>query len=180
MLVEGSTEDVDLYVPVCSPVASYYDALAAPLLAPYCEVLHTDAETVRELDDKHEFVSMAAALGLSVPDSHLVTGPEQVAAFDFATASAPLRAGLSGRGAEPRAVGRPRRLRHTRSSLALPRRPQRRCDPGRRAAAAGRRRPTPLRPAHRRRRAADVLQAGYDLLSSAPRHDGHPLRRQHP
>jgi hypothetical protein len=83
-----TTEDVDVYVPVCSPVASYYDALAAPLLAPHCEVLHTDAETVRALDDKHEFVSMAAALGLSVPDSHLVTGPEQVAAFDFATASA--------------------------------------------------------------------------------------------
>jgi hypothetical protein len=58
------------------------------LLAPHCDVLHTDAETVRALDDKHEFVAMAAALGLSVPDSHLVTGPEQVAAFDFATAPA--------------------------------------------------------------------------------------------
>jgi hypothetical protein len=83
-----TTEDVDVYVPVCSPVASYYDALAAPLLAPHCEVLHLDAETVRALDDKHEFMTMAAALGLSVPDSHRVTGPEQVAEFDFATATA--------------------------------------------------------------------------------------------
>src|SRR5579875_2052395 len=31
-------ENVDVYVPVCSPVSSYYDALAKPVLAPYCEV----------------------------------------------------------------------------------------------------------------------------------------------
>jgi predicted ATP-grasp superfamily ATP-dependent carboligase len=82
------SEGVDVYVPVCSPVASYYDALAAPLLEPHCEVLHSDAETVRALDDKHEFTSMAASVGLSVPDSHLVTRPEQVAEFDFGTAAA--------------------------------------------------------------------------------------------
>jgi hypothetical protein len=82
------TEGVDVYVPVCSPVASYYDALAAPLLAPFCEVLHCDAETVRALDDKHAFPTMAAALGLPVPDTHRVTTPEQVADFDFASAPA--------------------------------------------------------------------------------------------
>ena len=82
------TEGVDLYVPVCSPVASYHDALAAPVLAPFCEVLHCDAETVRALDDKHAFPAMAAALGLPVPDTHRVTAPQQVADFDFAAAPA--------------------------------------------------------------------------------------------
>ena len=40
-------EAVDVYVPVCSPVSSYYDALAKPVLSRYCEVLHEDADTVR-------------------------------------------------------------------------------------------------------------------------------------
>ncbi len=77
-------EDVDVYVPVCSPLASYYDALAAPVLAPYCEVLHSDAETVRMLDDKYVFSATAASLGLSVPDHHRIDDPAQVDAFDFA------------------------------------------------------------------------------------------------
>jgi len=82
-------EGVDLYVPVCSPAASYYDALAKPVLAPHCDVLHCDAEMVRALDDKHEFATMAASLGLPVPDSHRITTPQQVAEFDFDTAAAP-------------------------------------------------------------------------------------------
>ena len=82
-------EGVDLYVPVCSPVASYHDALAKTQLAPHCEVLHCDAETVRALDDKHEFTTMAAALGLPVPDSHRITSPQQVAEFDFDAATPP-------------------------------------------------------------------------------------------
>jgi hypothetical protein len=73
-----NVEHVNVYVPVCSPLGSYYDALAKPLLEPHCEVLHCDAETVAALDDKHRFVEMAAKLGLSVPDSHRVTAPEQV------------------------------------------------------------------------------------------------------
>ena len=36
-------EGVDVYVPVCSPAASWYDALAARRLLPYCEVVHVDA-----------------------------------------------------------------------------------------------------------------------------------------
>jgi predicted ATP-grasp superfamily ATP-dependent carboligase len=82
-------EGVDLYVPVCSPAASWYDALAAPVLAPYCEVLHCDADTVARLDDKHEFLALAASLGLPVPDSHLVRAPAEVAGFDFAAADPP-------------------------------------------------------------------------------------------
>jgi hypothetical protein len=82
-------EGVDVYVPVCSPVASYYDALAKPRLEPYCEVLHGDAETVAMLDDKYEFAAMAASLGLAVPDTHRVCDPRQVEDFDFGAAGPP-------------------------------------------------------------------------------------------
>jgi hypothetical protein len=76
-------EHVDVYVPVCSPVASLCDARAKEVLAGHCEVLHFDADIVERLDDKHAFSELAASLGLSVPDSHRITAPEQVAGFDF-------------------------------------------------------------------------------------------------
>jgi len=76
-------EGVDLYVPVCSPVASEFDAASAEVLAGHCEVLSLEPETVRTLDDKHRFTELAASLGLSVPDTHLVTDPQQVLDFDF-------------------------------------------------------------------------------------------------
>lgn len=76
-------EGVDVYVPVCSPAASYYDALAARVLAPHCEVVHADVDLVATLDDKHAFTELAASLGLSVPDARRITDPAQVADFDF-------------------------------------------------------------------------------------------------
>ena len=76
-------EGVDVYVPVCSPAASYHDAVAEPLLAPYCEVIHCDADTIRMLDDKYEFATAAASLGLTVPDTHRITDPDQVTDFAF-------------------------------------------------------------------------------------------------
>ncbi|WP_375503157.1 ATP-grasp enzyme [uncultured Jatrophihabitans sp.] len=76
-------ENVDVYVPVCSPAASYYDALAKPLLEPYCEVLHCDPDTIDLLDDKYRFATTAASLGLPVPDTHRVTDSDEVAAFEF-------------------------------------------------------------------------------------------------
>ncbi len=77
------SEGVGVYVPVCSPAASYHDALAKPLLTPYCEVLHCDPDLIRTLDDKSEFASTAAALGLSVPHTHRITTPGQVGDFNF-------------------------------------------------------------------------------------------------
>ena len=77
-------EGVDLYVPVCSPVASYHDALAEAALAPYCEVLHPGPETVAMLDDKEWFAATAASLGLPVPDSHRITDGAQVLDLDLA------------------------------------------------------------------------------------------------
>jgi hypothetical protein len=83
------SEHVDVYVPVCSPVASYYDALAKIMLAPHCEVLHEDAEMIGALDDKYEFSVMAASLGLPVPDAHRISSPGQVEDFDFKAAADP-------------------------------------------------------------------------------------------
>ena len=80
------SEGVDVYVPVCSPVASYYDALAESTLSPYCEVLHCDPEMVRTLDDKYEFSVLADSLGLSVPDAHRISAPDQIDEFDFSSA----------------------------------------------------------------------------------------------
>ena len=77
-------EGVDLYVPVCSPVASRYDAEAAEVLAGHCETLHADPDTIRMLDDKYEFACTAEKLGLAMPDTHRITSPEDVEAFDFA------------------------------------------------------------------------------------------------
>jgi predicted ATP-grasp superfamily ATP-dependent carboligase len=77
------SEGVDVYVPVCSPVASYYDALAKQLLSPYCEVMHVDPDRVQQLDDKYAFSTAAAAMGLRVPESYCITHPQQVLDFDF-------------------------------------------------------------------------------------------------
>lgn len=76
-------ENVDVYVPVCSPVSSYYDALAKKVLSSYCEVMHVDVDQVQQLDNKSEFSTIATSLNLSVPDSHCITNPQQVVDFDF-------------------------------------------------------------------------------------------------
>ncbi|MFC5063433.1 ATP-grasp enzyme [Actinomycetospora atypica] len=75
-------EGVDVYVPVCSPASSWYDALAKPLLEPWCEVLHGDADAIGTVDDKAAFAAAALESGLGVPDTHRVTSAAEVAAFD--------------------------------------------------------------------------------------------------
>jgi predicted ATP-grasp superfamily ATP-dependent carboligase len=76
-------EGVDVYVPVCSPVASYFDAKVQTLLAPYCTVMHVDVDMLQRLDDKYAFATDAQALGLRVPKSYKITNPQQVIDFDF-------------------------------------------------------------------------------------------------
>lgn len=76
-------ENVDIYIPVCSPVSSYYDSLAKPVLSGCCEVFHFDADITKMLDDKFAFSEKARSLGLSVPKSFKITNPEQVLNFDF-------------------------------------------------------------------------------------------------
>ena len=80
------SEQVDVYVPVCSPASARDDALARDVLGEHCEVLHFDSETLTRLDDKEAFSRAAAAAGLAVPDAHRITDPAQVLEFDFAAA----------------------------------------------------------------------------------------------
>jgi predicted ATP-grasp superfamily ATP-dependent carboligase len=76
-------EGVDVFVPVSSPAASLHDAEAKALLLAHCEVIHVGADMLRLLDDKYEFATTAASLGLRVPDTHRITDPTEVAEFDF-------------------------------------------------------------------------------------------------
>ncbi|URD51184.1 ATP-grasp domain-containing protein [Chroococcidiopsis sp. CCNUC1] len=89
LLAIAKQENIDVYVPVCSPVASYYDSVAKSVLSGCCEVFHFDAEVTQMLDDKYEFAEKARSLGLSVPKSFKITNPEQVINFDFSDAERP-------------------------------------------------------------------------------------------
>lgn len=76
-------EKIDVYVPVCAPAASYPDALAAELIAPYCETVHGTPEQVKALDDKFAFSQMAVQAGVAVPECHRITSTQQLRDFDF-------------------------------------------------------------------------------------------------
>ncbi len=76
-------EKVDVYVPVCSPVASYYDAAVQKVLNAHCVVMHLDVDTLQRLDDKYEFATIAQSLCLKAPKSYKITDPQQVIDFDF-------------------------------------------------------------------------------------------------
>ncbi len=89
LLAVVRAEEVDVYVPVSSPVASRFDAEARALLAPHCDVVHPDADVVAALDDKHAFSRLARSFGLGVPDAHRITDPQQVRDFDFAANPGP-------------------------------------------------------------------------------------------
>ncbi len=78
-------EKIDLFIPVSSAVGCYSESLAKKILSEHCEVLHFDAEIAQMLDNKFTFIEKAKSLGLSVPKSFLITNPEQVLNFDFAT-----------------------------------------------------------------------------------------------
>jgi predicted ATP-grasp superfamily ATP-dependent carboligase len=77
-------ENIDVFIPVSSPVASYYDSLAKPVLSPYCEVIHFDAEVTKILDNKFAFCEKARHIGLSTPKVFCFTQNEQILNFDFA------------------------------------------------------------------------------------------------
>ncbi|MGF1499690.1 MAG: ATP-grasp domain-containing protein [Elainellaceae cyanobacterium] len=89
LLAIAKAEGVDVYVPVCSPVSSYYDSLAKAALSGCCRVFHFDAEVTRILDDKFAFAEQARSLGLSVPKSFKITDPQQVLNFDFSQEQRP-------------------------------------------------------------------------------------------
>ncbi len=82
-------EDVDVYVPVCSPASALHDALAKAELGEYCEVMHFDPDTLTKLDDKYAFSVAARDLDLPVPDAHHISDPERVLGFAFAAHDPP-------------------------------------------------------------------------------------------
>ncbi len=76
-------EQVDVFIPVASPVASYYDSLAKSVLSQHCEVFHFDPEITAMLDNKFQFCEQARRVGLSAPKVFQITDPEQILSFDF-------------------------------------------------------------------------------------------------
>lgn len=76
-------ENIDMFIPVSTAVASMYDSLAKPVLSRKCEVFHFDADITKMLDSKFTFSEKARSLGLGVPKIFLITDPEQVLNFDF-------------------------------------------------------------------------------------------------
>ncbi|HHP7232299.1 MAG TPA: ATP-grasp domain-containing protein [Xenococcaceae cyanobacterium] len=76
--------NINVFIPVSSPIASYYDSLAKKTLEPYCEGIHFDPEVTQILDDKYAFCKKAQAIGLSVPQVFRFTSPQQIIDFDFA------------------------------------------------------------------------------------------------
>ena len=77
------TEKIDAFIPVSSPVASYYDAVAGTVLSEFCEVIHFSPAITQMLDDKFELCDKARSLGLSAPKSFNITDPQQILDFDF-------------------------------------------------------------------------------------------------
>lgn len=82
-------ENIDAFIPVSSPVASAYDAMAGEALAPHCQVIHSSPDAVAMLDDKFKLCETARSLGLSAPKAVLITSPQQILSFDFKTDSGP-------------------------------------------------------------------------------------------
>lgn len=77
-------EKIDVFIPVSSPIASYYDSLAKKLIAPLCECILFEPEITLQLDNKFTFTETVHKLGLSGLKSHLITDPQQILNFDFA------------------------------------------------------------------------------------------------
>jgi hypothetical protein len=76
-------ERVNVYIPVCSPVASIHDSALMPSLQRLCEVIHVTTPTIFQLDNKYLFFQAAQRFNLKVPKSFLITDHSQVINFDF-------------------------------------------------------------------------------------------------
>jgi len=75
-------EDADVFVPVCSPVASVYEAQVARVLPPHCISLSLPEAMTAALDDKVVFAEMARVAGVSAPDTQRMCSKEAVHAFN--------------------------------------------------------------------------------------------------
>lgn len=78
------TENIDVFIPVSSPVASFYDAVAGTVLPSSCQVIHFSPEITQLLDNKFTLCEKARSFGLSAPQAFLITDPQQILDFNFA------------------------------------------------------------------------------------------------
>ncbi|MGC1471321.1 MAG: hypothetical protein WA775_01915 [Psychroserpens sp.] len=76
-------EQVDLFVPVASPKSAVYDANAKPDFPDHTEVFHFDADIVKRLDDKHQFIELSRSFGLSTPESFHIDSHESLLSHQF-------------------------------------------------------------------------------------------------
>jgi predicted ATP-grasp superfamily ATP-dependent carboligase len=76
--------EIDVFIPVSSPVASFHDAVATKGLPDTCQVIHASPTVVEQLDDKFLLGKLAQQLGLSAPRAFLITDVQQIIDFDFA------------------------------------------------------------------------------------------------
>jgi predicted ATP-grasp superfamily ATP-dependent carboligase len=74
-------ENIDIIVPVTSPVESYYYSLVKPKLP--CEIFHFDFGITQLLDDKFELSEKARSLNLTTPKTTRITDLQQVLDFKF-------------------------------------------------------------------------------------------------
>ncbi|WP_194852405.1 ATP-grasp domain-containing protein [Nonlabens antarcticus] len=77
------SEKVDLFVPVSSPKSALFEAMAKHDFPYHTKVFQFDANIIKKLDDKHQFIKQAAAFGLSVPESYVIDSKETLLSHQF-------------------------------------------------------------------------------------------------
>lgn len=76
-------KNVDMFVPVASPKAAFFDSVAKPNFPDKVKVFHFEENIVRQLDDKQQFIEMAKSFGLSVPKSLRFDSKEKLLTHRF-------------------------------------------------------------------------------------------------
>lgn len=70
------TEQIDLLLPTCEEI--FYVAWGGEALKDHCQVLVDSLELLHRLHHKGEFVQLARQLGLLVPESEVLTAPDDI------------------------------------------------------------------------------------------------------
>ena len=76
-------EKVDFLMPVASPSAVYFDARLKDHLSPDVSVFHFDEKTLSMLDDKFRMCRAARRIGLSAPETYLITSSGELDSLEL-------------------------------------------------------------------------------------------------
>lgn len=79
----ADSNQVTHFVPVSSPDGAQPDAAFGERASTTLDVMHYSESLTATLDDKFSFCELAASLGLSAPEVHRITTPEQLLSFEF-------------------------------------------------------------------------------------------------